>query len=43
MNIGVLYLVTGIVLLPLGIVAGAALLFLLAPWRLSRASAASTP
>jgi membrane protease YdiL (CAAX protease family) len=38
MNIGVLYLVTGIVFLPLGIVGGAALLFLLAPWRLSPGS-----
>jgi uncharacterized protein len=36
MNIGVLYLVTGMVLLPLGIVGGAALLFLLAPWRLAQ-------
>jgi membrane protease YdiL (CAAX protease family) len=34
MNIGVLALVTGSVALPLGIVAGIALVFLLAPWRL---------
>jgi uncharacterized protein len=42
MNIGVLYLVTGIVALPLGIIGGAGLLFLLAPWRLARRRAASS-
>jgi membrane protease YdiL (CAAX protease family) len=36
MNIGVLALVTGSYVLPLAIVGGAALLFLLAPWRLVR-------
>jgi membrane protease YdiL (CAAX protease family) len=33
MNIGVVYMATGIVALPLAIVGGGALLFLLAPWR----------
>ena len=36
MNIGVLYIVTGLAFLPLAITAGAGLLFLLAPWRLAR-------
>jgi membrane protease YdiL (CAAX protease family) len=36
MNIAVVYLLTGVAAIPLAIVGGAALLFLVAPWRLTR-------
>jgi membrane protease YdiL (CAAX protease family) len=40
MNIGILALITGSVTLPLSIVGGAALLFLIAPWRIVRRGSA---